>query len=309
MSSKPAMRIAIMGIGWLALCAAQSPVKAPKAGPTTAPRATPTATSKPFPGDSTDRCYNTADRDGANLCAQWKAAIAAESSADAAWWTVYFAGLGIALTVITMAAAIAAAYFAKRAADETKRGADAAHGANRPWLDIDLKLHGICVNYDRRGYSLQLEVIPLNAGASPAIDVREHVECVFYDNIPNNDSNPFDFTSRDETLQNRVKDVAAKLREEREAGPTVFPAREQPFYIETFAPWDFDDGYPSAIAWLIVGLRYYFPEGVGESVKVFSVRSFGFPEYAGFECMGSEAFGSTKIDPVIAAWPRYGYVK
>jgi hypothetical protein len=171
-------------------------------------------------------------------------------------------------------------------------------------------LHGVCVNYDGKGYSLQLEVMPLNAGVSPAIDVREHVECVFYDHIPKDDDpDSFGLAARDRTLQKCAEAVAAKLREERDAGPTVFPARDQPFYIETFVPWDFNDGYPTAIAWLIVGLRYSFPEGVGETIKVFSVRSFGFPNHAGFECMGTKAFATVKTDPVVAAWPRYGYVK
>jgi hypothetical protein len=165
------------------------------------------------------------------------------------------------------------------------------------------------VNYDGKGYSLQLEVTPLNAGTSPATDVREHVECVFYDHIPDDEPNSFDLAPREKTLQNRVNAVAVKLREERDAGPTVFPDREQPFYIETFVPWDFEQGYPTAVAWLIVGLRYSFPEGIGETMKVFSVRSFGFPDHSGFECMGNKAFATVETNAVVAAWPRHGYVK
>lgn len=302
-------KLAIIAVGWLTLCAAQSPANQSQSTPRPATSATPTAIT-PFPSYSADPCYKAKDRDVADRCAQWKAADAAKSSADATWWTVYLAGLGIGLATITMAAAIAAAYFAKKAADETKRGANAAHDANRPWLDIDLKLDGVCVNYDGKGYSLQLEVTPLNAGASPASDVREHVECLFYDQIPKDDDpTSLSFTGRDQALQQRAAAVADKLREERDAGPTVFPDRDQPFYIETFVPWDWNEGYPTAIAWLIVGLRYSFPEGIGETIKVFSVRSFGFPNHAGFECMGNKAFATVKIDPVVAVWPRYGYVK
>ena len=299
----------LIAAGWFLVCGAQFAAGHPNSSPRPTPGATSTAIT-PFPGYSIDPCYKSKDRDVADRCAQWKAADAAKSSADATWWTVYLAGLGIGLGTITMAAAIAAAYFAKKAADETKRGANAAHDANRPWLDVDLKLHSVCVNYDGKGYSLQLEVTPLNAGASPASDVREHVECLFYDQIPkDNDPYSLSFTGRDQALQKRAVAVAAKLGEERDAGPTVFPGRDQPFYIETFVPWDFNDGFPTALAWLIVGLRYSFPEGAGETIKVFSVRSFGFPNHGGFECMGTEPFATVKADPAVAVWPRYGYVK
>ena len=299
----------LIAIGWLLLCGAQFPAEHPKPSSPPTPSVISTANT-PFPGYSTDPCYKSKDRDVADRCAQWKAADAAKSAADATWWTAYIAGLGIGLAIITMAAAIAAACFAKKAADETKRGADAAHAANRPWLDVDLKLHGVCIHYAGKGYSLQLEVTPLNAGASPASDVREHAECLFYDQIPKDDDpNSLSFTGRDLALQQRAAAVAAKLREDRDAGPTVFPARDQPFYVETFVPWNFADGYPATVAWLIVGLRYSFPEGIGETIKVFSVRSFGFPNHGGFECMGTKPFATVKTDPVVAVWPRYGHVK
>lgn len=303
-------KLVLVVIGWLSFCANQNP--AMRANPSLVPTssAIPVATFTPLSGYSSDPCYSAKNPDVAAFCAQWKAADAAKSSADASWWTVYFAGLGIALTTITMAAAIAAVYFAKKAAYETKRSADAAHDANRPWLDVELKLHGVGVNYDRKGYSLQLELNPLNAGVSPTIDVREHAQCLFYDHISGDlDLSSFSFAARDQALKNYADAVAAKLREERDAGPTVFPARDQPLYIETFVPWEFSNGYPSGPAWLIVGLRYSFPGGSGETIKVFSIRSFGFPDYSGFERMGTEAFATVKVDPVVKSWPRHGYVK
>lgn len=303
-------KFVIVVISWLFLCANQSPAMRANPSSVPTPSAIPVATFTPFSGYSSDPCYKAKNPDVAALCAQWKAADAAKSSADASWWTVYFAGLGVALAAITMAAAIAAAYFAKKAAYETKRSANAAHDANRPWLDVDLKLHGVCVNYDRKGYSLQLEVNPLNAGVSPAIDVREHARCLFYEVIPKDpDQSSFNLDARDQALQKCADSVAAKLHEKRDAGPTVFPARDQPLYIETFVPWNFSNGYPSDFAWLIVGLRYSFPEGSGETIKVFSVRSFGFPEQSGFECIGTEAFATVKADPIVTDWPRHGYVK
>ncbi|WP_313326618.1 hypothetical protein [Sphingobium yanoikuyae] len=303
-------RFALFTIMWLFLCAAQPPAQK-VASPTAQAESNASISAfSPPRGYSTDPCYKAEDQNVAAFCAQWKSADAAQSSAEATWWTVYLAGTSIALAFITMAAAIAAAYFAKKAADETKRGADAAHAANRPWLDIDLKLHGVYVNYDAKGYLLQLEVTPLNAGTSPATDVREQVECVFYDHFSkNDDDHPFGSNARDQALRESASAVSFKLREERETGPTVFPERSEPFYIETVVPWDWNDGYPSPVAWLTAGLRYSFPDGTGETIKVFCVRSFGFPEMSDFESMGAAPFATVKIDPVVAVWPRFGYVK
>jgi hypothetical protein len=55
-----------------------------------------------------------------DLCAQWKAANAAERGADAAKWSVVIGWVGVLLGLVTMGAAIAAAIFAKRAADANR---------------------------------------------------------------------------------------------------------------------------------------------------------------------------------------------
>lgn len=68
-----------------------------------------------------------------DLCAQWKAADAASSAADAAWQQYYAALMGLLLGAITMGAAIAAALYARRAAvateDTVKIAQSAADGA------------------------------------------------------------------------------------------------------------------------------------------------------------------------------------
>lgn len=304
------IRYYMIGVTWLLLCAANNTATVSKAAPIVTLTTTPPAKFMPLRGYSTDPCYSAKDYDVGTFCAQWKAADAAKSAADANWWTVYFAGLGVALAGVTLVAAIAAAYFAKNAAYENKRSADAAHGANRPWLDVDIVLAGLSVNYDGKGYSLQIKLSPLNAGVSPAVDVREHVHCLLYDHIADNDGrDSMGLIERDRALQTATETVATKLSGERYSGPTVFPGRDQPLYVETFVPWDFKNGFPDDIAWLIVGLRYLFPEGSGETIKVFSIRSFGFPDHGGFECVGTKAFGSVEISPVVTPWPRFGYVK
>lgn len=108
-----------------------------------------------------------------DLCAQWKAADAAEGGAYAAW---IFGILGSTIGSATLLAAIMAARYARDAAIETKRSADAADRAllqadtiarqqDRPWMIYDRM--NIGVNAANNAYMM----MPFweNAGSSPAI--------------------------------------------------------------------------------------------------------------------------------------------
>lgn len=79
---------------------------------------------KPSKADvTTQPCKNGEDRRDSDLCAQWKAADAASWATKAAW---IFGVVGCLIGGATLVAAIQAAKWARRAAEETERGADAA---------------------------------------------------------------------------------------------------------------------------------------------------------------------------------------
>jgi hypothetical protein len=82
------------------------------------------------PKRETVPCRPGADDRQSDLCAQWKAADAAKQAANAADATVFVGWIGLVLAAITMCAAIAAAYFAKKAADHTEAGANQARRAS-----------------------------------------------------------------------------------------------------------------------------------------------------------------------------------
>jgi hypothetical protein len=85
---------------------------------------------RPNTADETaEPCEKGKDNRNSDLCAQWKAADAAEVSADWAGDTFWLGLVGTVFGCFTLIAAALAAYYAKRAAEETKRGADAAHDA------------------------------------------------------------------------------------------------------------------------------------------------------------------------------------
>lgn len=75
------------------------------------------------PSDLDQPCEQGEDQRASDLCAQWKAADAASSAASATW---LFGALGTLIGGLTLGAAAAAAYFARKAAVETEKGANAA---------------------------------------------------------------------------------------------------------------------------------------------------------------------------------------
>lgn len=129
-------------------------------------------------------CRHGNDNRASDLCAQWKAADAAESAANAAWW------IGVAGSLIaafTLAAAWAAARWAKKAAIHTeesaveaKRAADTAETALektteasqtdlRAWLTIDLQLVG-CRRH-KENAQVDVTIALKNIGKTPALRV------------------------------------------------------------------------------------------------------------------------------------------
>lgn len=103
------------------------------------------------------------DKSGKRLsCEAVSANAAADQAQDACWQII--------VGVLTFGVAVAAASFAAIAAKHTKRAADAAHLANRPWIDI--KLTGVFdLRKDGDNIRCNVEIEVRNYGNSPAIDL------------------------------------------------------------------------------------------------------------------------------------------
>lgn len=101
-------RYILAAFGWLSLAAVHPPYKDDPNGPAQREQAPttqiggPTATEgyRPYPSVSDPRCYHATNHDSADLCAQWRAAVAAEKAADAAETSNYVAGIGTLLSFI-----------------------------------------------------------------------------------------------------------------------------------------------------------------------------------------------------------------
>jgi hypothetical protein len=136
------------------------------------------------PLDLNQPCEKGASNRASDLCAQWKAADAAESSATAAW---RFGSLGAFIGILTLAAASAAAWYAKKAADytrdsviEAKRSANAAEKTMaatitayemqiRPYIAITVKADEPAEPFSR---DTVLKFIVKNFGQTPASSVK-----------------------------------------------------------------------------------------------------------------------------------------
>ena len=191
-------------VGWLVLAAAEAPpkVKGEQQRSTSKEKIQPALDSiaaslkdAQKPGKLDQPCAPGSEDRNSDLCAQWKAADAAQSSSLATW---IFGSLGGVIGSLTLAAAWSAAKWAKSAAVETKRSANIseeglaeAKEANwysrRPWITYDTIEHAF-VNGDApespegkiHGYDgLEFAITIKNFGNSPAISLSKGASAVF----------------------------------------------------------------------------------------------------------------------------------
>lgn len=119
--------------GWLIIVGANHPPKPaqPKAfsgqGDTPLLKAplstqTPQSSYRPYAHRFSDACYNAKDHDAADLCAQWRAALAAEKAASESRLATIAAFVGIALSFATLAGLIVTIWQTRGALKEARRG-------------------------------------------------------------------------------------------------------------------------------------------------------------------------------------------
>jgi len=103
-------RSIILALG-LILCGATPPEK--QAVHTQAPEQVEPSSSStpdytPYPDKYAEACYGSKNHDSADLCAQWRAAIAAEKAAETTRWGNIIAGIGAALSFFSIVLVICA---------------------------------------------------------------------------------------------------------------------------------------------------------------------------------------------------------
>jgi hypothetical protein len=127
-------------------------------------------------------CANGNGDRRSEICAQWKAADAAQESAVWAGRTFWLGIFGVLGGFLTLGAATAAAWYAKRAAEytragalEAKRAADAAEIDLRPWISVSVHPN-FAVTSSSGSLTISLIITMKNVGRTPAQNVRYEAE-------------------------------------------------------------------------------------------------------------------------------------
>lgn len=184
--------IIFAAVGWLALCGAKLSVEQPKSvvstessssltNSATSPARSPSTKAGhefvAYPGYNPDPCYNAQEHDAADLCAQWRAAIAAEKAAHearrATTWSIVAAILntiGLFAVGYALYLNIEANRIARLAAIHDRRPFLSYNELKVNWADG--RFHGIGVGWINTGRSLakgvdaslQLKVRPADEG-------------------------------------------------------------------------------------------------------------------------------------------------
>lgn len=126
-----------------------------------------------YPQSESNKCYGVSDHDVADLCAQWRAAIAAERAANSASWANWLAIIGAIASVVGLIALL-------RSLKQTEHALEAAGEANkiavqdaenqtRAWLEVDFELD--MRGQEFRGNFIRGVVSLRNHGPSPALGV------------------------------------------------------------------------------------------------------------------------------------------
>lgn len=122
-------------------------------------------------------CQPGHDNRQSDLCAQWKAADAAAESANWAFWTLIASIIGLALGAGTLFAAWRAAHWAKRAAAETQRTADAAdksleHSRSVTMAELRPYLAFTTASVALEGGNVTIQIKYRNFGSVPARNIE-----------------------------------------------------------------------------------------------------------------------------------------
>lgn len=112
-------------VGWLVLTGQQQQPKAQQSTEASQPAPRPIASPAPwrsYPDMKADACYQANDKDQADLCAQWRAALAAEESAAQASRATFWAVVASVLSAATVVGLIVTIWQTQGALGEARRG-------------------------------------------------------------------------------------------------------------------------------------------------------------------------------------------
>jgi len=118
-----------------------------------------------YPDIYEQRCYASKNHDSADLCAQWRAALAAEKAADAADWGTRIAVIGTVLSFISTILVLFALHQTAEANEQTR---DHFEKDSRPYVFLECDRD--CISTDENGQKSIIWKFKLtNHGRTPAV--------------------------------------------------------------------------------------------------------------------------------------------
>lgn len=184
------------------------------------PIASPSSQFQPYPGYNPDPCYHDKNKDAADLCAQWRAALAAENAVREArrttTWSIISAIMGSAGTVLIFAAWRAAAAtnrISMAALKEARLSNQRAYKIARETSNAQLRPYLFFEDFDAeqqdwsRAGAIRMKL--RNYGQTPAINIRMAVHSV--------------------VVKRPIKDVDVRPTMDFEEVPTLAPQAEHAF--------------------------------------------------------------------------------
>lgn len=150
-----------------------------------------TANYTAYPDQNASECYYADNHDSGDLCAQWRAAIAAEKAAE---WTrngVWFGLIGTGLSALALGCLLWSLRQTERSLKRALKANRIArkHGEAqvRPWLQVDATPHigfKYYIEEELEFFEYTVRIKIKNVGQSPAIDASYISTLLFFDPTP-----------------------------------------------------------------------------------------------------------------------------
>ena len=162
----------------LVLCGAKPPQEQPNGQANTQPTEQAAAQAyTPYSGYNPDPCYQAKNHDTADLCAQWRASVAAEKTAHEARRATNWTIVATLLSAMSLGAVAYALYLT---VESNRIARDTSSAQLRPYI------HASLIEWTKRGHGgesfIDFQVKFMNAGQTPAKDLQLAAVTFFTEN-------------------------------------------------------------------------------------------------------------------------------
>lgn len=138
-----------------------------------------------YPQSESNKCYGVSDHDVADLCAQWRAAIAAEHAASSAHWSNWLAVIGAIASIVGLIALLRSLKQTERALESASKAneiaVEDAENQTRAWLEVDFHLNMMGQSFG--GDFIRGIATFENHGSSPALGVSFEIGITTRDRV------------------------------------------------------------------------------------------------------------------------------